>query len=431
MNAMAEPVGAGVAGKERAGGSRWGWIVVGILAALVALGIVIWIYQISQGLQITNMRDNVIWGLYIISFMFFVGLSAGGLIVASSGRLFNIDRFKPITRLAALEASVAIATAALLIIPDLGHPGRIYNLFIHSHWLSPMIWDITVILVYLVLSLVYLWIYTRRDLAARGSWAALGAHASSPEATESDSRVTYVLAWIALPAAVLVHSITAWIFGLQISRGFWYTAIMPPLFIASALVSGMALVIVLALLCRRTGKVTFDDELVSSLGKLLGVFVAVEGFLLFCEILASYYPGVPGEAARQLFTGKYLPGFLIEVVVGLAIPFVLMAIRPLRRHVWIVGLASVLAFIGIFVHRANLVVIGLGQAPIPLSPGTPLGTPQSDGSSFATSSVYFPSLTEFLIVIGIVSLACLLFAAGMRWLPLREGSGRTSDTTGR
>ncbi len=150
------------------------WGVVGLLVALVALGIGIWIYQLVRGLQITHMRDNVIWGLYIISFMFFVGLSAGGLIIASAGRLFGVDRFKPIVRLAVLEATVAIATAALLIIPDLGHPGRIYNLFIHPHWLSPMIWDITVVLIYLVLSLVYVWLYTRRDLAARGSWLALG-----------------------------------------------------------------------------------------------------------------------------------------------------------------------------------------------------------------------------------------------------------------
>jgi molybdopterin-containing oxidoreductase family membrane subunit len=398
------------------------WGVIGLLGALVALGIGIWIYQLVRGLQITNMRDNVIWGLYIISFMFFVGLSAGGLIVASAGRLFGIDRFKPIVRLAVLEATVAIATAALLIIPDLGHPGRIYNLFIHSHWLSPMIWDITVVLIYLVLSLVYVWLYTRRDLAARGSWLALGTKDCSKAACKADERLTYRLAWIALPAAVLVHSITAWIFGLQISRGFWYSAIMPPLFISSALVSGLALVVILALLCRRWGSVSFDDGLLGFLGGLLAVFVAVEAFLVFCEVLAGYYPGVPTDAVHQLFTSRYAPGFMVEIVVGLVIPFALLAFAKLRKRPAIVAVACVLAVIGIFVHRANLIVIGLGKAPIQLAPGTPLGTPQDNGLSFATSSTYFPSLTEFLIVIGIISLAALLFALGARYLPLKEGS---------
>jgi molybdopterin-containing oxidoreductase family membrane subunit len=398
------------------------WGVVGLLGALVALGIGIWIYQLVRGLQITNMRDNVIWGLYIISFMFFVGLSAGGLIIASAGRLFGVARFKPIVRLAVLEATVTIATAALLIIPDLGHPGRIYNLFIHSHWLSPMIWDITVILIYLVLSLVYVWLYMRRDLAARGSWLALGTSDCSKAACQADERLTYRLAWVALPAAVLVHSITAWIFGLQISRGFWYSAIMPPLFISSALVSGLGLVVILALLCRRWGYVSFDDGLLGFLGGLLAVFVAVEAFLLFCEVLAGYYPGVPTDAVHQLFTSRYAPGFMVEIIVGLVIPFVLLAFAGLRRRPAIIAVASVLAVIGIFVHRANLIVIGLGKAPIQLAPGTPLGTPQGSGSSFATSTTYFPSITEFLIVIGIVSVAALLFALGARYLPLKEGS---------
>ena len=394
------------------------WTIV--LVALILLGFGVWIYQIAKGLQITNMRDNVIWGLYIISFMFFVGLSAGGLIIASAGRLFGVERFAPIVRLAVVEATVTIATAALLIIPDLGHVQHIFNLVIHPHWLSPMIWDLTVILVYLVLSLLYLWLYTRRDLAARGSWLALGTKDTGQAGRDRDHHLTYILAWIALPAAVLVHSITAWIFGLQISRGFWYSAIMPPLFISSALVSGLALVTIVAFVVRRSGRVSFGDDLGSFLGGLLAVFLAVEAFLVLCEVLAGYYPGIPTDAVHQLFTGRYAPGFSVEIIVGLILPFILLAVAAWRRRPQVVVIASVLALIGIFVHRANLIVIGLGKAPIQLAPGTPLGTPQTDGSSFATTSVYFPSITEFLIVIGILALSALLFTLAMRYLPLKE-----------
>ncbi len=401
-------------------GSRGFAVWIGVLVVLIVVGLAVWIYQLSQGLQTTHMRDNVIWGLYIITFMFFVGLSAGGLIVASAGRLFNVERFTPIVRLAVVEATVTIATAAILIIPDLGHPQRILNLFFHAHWLSPMIWDVTVILIYLVLSLIYLWLYTRRDLAARGSWMALGTKDTSDAARAHDYHLTYILAWIALPAAVLVHSITAWIFGLQISRGFWYSAIMPPLFISSALVSGLALVVILAFVVRRTGRISFDDDLGRFLGGLLAVFLAVEAFLLLSEVLAGYYPGIPTDAVHQLFSGRYAPGFAVEVVVGLVVPFVLLAVAAWRRRPQVVVVASVLALIGIFVHRANLIVIGLGRDPIALPPGTPLGTPQANGSSFAVSSVYFPSVWEFLIVLGIVALSALLFTLAVRYLPLKE-----------
>ena len=406
------------AARERGAGPGWPWIVIPVV--LVIIGLAVWIYQLTKGLQITNMRDNVIWGLYIISFMFFVGLSAGGLIIASAGRLFHVDRFKPIVRLAVVEAAVTIFTAAILIIPDLGTPSRIFNLLIHAHWMSPMIWDITVIAIYLVLSLLYIWFYMRRDLADRGSWMALGTKDTSPAARARDDRLTYGLAWVALPAAVLVHSITAWVFGLQISRGFWYSAIMPPLFICSALVSGLSLVIILSLITRRYGRVDFDNGLVSYLGGLLAVFIAVEGFLVLSEVLAGRYPGVPTDAVNQLFSGRYAPGFAVEVIVGLVIPFILLAVASLRRRPSLVVFASVLALIGIFVHRANLIVIGLGEAPIRLSPGTPLGIPAEDGSSFATSSVYFPSGTEILIVLGIVALSALLFALAVRYLPLKE-----------
>ncbi len=396
------------------------WIVA--LVALILLGFGVWVYQLFRGLQITNMRDNVIWGLYIISFMFFVGLSAGGLIIASAGRLFGVERFAPIVRLAVVEATVTIATAALFIIPDLGHVQHIYNLFIHAHWLSPMIWDVTVILIYLVLSLLYVWLYMRRDFAARGSWLALGVKDTGQAGRDRDHRLTVGRAWIALPAAVLGHSLTAWIFGLQISRGFWYSAIMPPLFISSALVSGLALVTIIAFVVRRTGRISFGDELGSFLGGLLAVFLAVEAFLVLCEVLAGYYPGIPTDAVHELFSGRYAPGFAVEIVVGLVIPFVLVAVASWRRRPQIVVIASVLALIGIYVHRANLIVIGLGKAPIQLAPGTPLGIPQPSGSSFATSSVYFPSVWEFLIVIGIVALSALLFTLAALYLPLREKS---------
>jgi len=401
----------------------WGWRVwMIVLGLLIAAGLGTWIYQLMQGLQITHMRGNVIWGLYIITFMFFVGLSAGGLIIASAGRLFAGERYKPIARLALVEAAIAIFIAAVLIIPDLGRLEHIFNLVIHAHWLSPMIWDFLVVIIYLVISVVYLWLYTRRDHAARGSWMALGTKDHSATARASDEKVTYWYAWLALPAAILVHSFTAWIFGLQISRGFWYQAIMAPLFISSALVSGLALVIILAMVTRRRGKVSFDDGLLSSIGRLLAIFIAVEAFFVFCEVLAAYFPGVASDPSRQLLTGRYAPGFYFEVIAGLVIPFVMLLFARWRAHRSVIAVASVLALLGIFVHRANVIVIGLGKAPMQLAPGTSLGMPTAGGSSFEVNSVYFPTGWEFLIVIGALALATMLFTLAIRYVPLKESS---------
>jgi molybdopterin-containing oxidoreductase family membrane subunit len=394
-----------------------GWIL--LLLALMAVGVAAFAYQFANGLVVTGMRNVVMWGQYILFFMFFVGLSAGGLIVASAGRLFGIKAFKPITRLAVLEATVAVILAATFILPDLGRPERILNIPLYFNPTSPMIWDITIVMVYMAMSAFYVWLYARADLARRGSWLALGT-GTSERTMAREERVKGIMAWIALPAAILLHSITAWIFGLQISRGFWYSSIMAPMFIASALVSGLGLVILLALLLRRLGRLSFRDDLVALLGGLLGTFVVVEAFFILAEYLTATYPGAPeGAAAARMLSGPYLPLFLFEVVIGLGVPFLILAIRPLRRRPAWVGLAAAIGIVGIFVHRLNLVLNGLSFPNIDLPPGLPIGRPQ-DGASFAESYFYVPTAIEWMVVIGIIAGGALLFTAAVAYLPMQE-----------
>jgi molybdopterin-containing oxidoreductase family membrane subunit len=228
------------------------------------------------------------------------------------------------------------------------------------------------------------------------------------------------MAWVALPAAIMLHSITAWIFGLQIGRGFWYTSIMAPMFITSALVSGTGLVILLALVLRRFGRLRFGDDLVALLGGLLGVFITVEGFFILAEYLTASYPGAPeGEAAARMLTGPYAPLFLFEVGVGLVIPFVILAVRRLRRDPRWVAAAAAIGIVGIFVHRLNLVLNGLSYPNIGLPPGVPVGVEQG-GSSFLTSYWYVPTLVEWVIVSGVLAFGALLFTLAVRYLPMQE-----------
>jgi dimethyl sulfoxide reductase membrane subunit len=402
------------------GRRRWAFTAwIALLLGLIGLGLAAFAYEFVNGLAVTGMRNIVMWGNYILFFMFFVGLSAGGLIVASAGRLFGVKAFKPITRLAVLEATIAVVLAATFILPDLGRPERVINILLYFNPTSPMVWDITIVTVYAVMSAFYVWLYARADLARRGSWLALRT-GTSPRTMAREERMKTAMAWIALPAAIMLHSITAWIFGLQIGRGFWYTSIMAPMFIASALVSGMGLVIILALILRRLGRLRFDDGLVSLLGALLAIFVVVEAFLLLAEYLTATYPGAPeAEAAARMLTGPYLPLFLFEVVVGLGVPFAILVVPRLRRDARWVGLAAAIGIVGIFVHRLNLVLNGLSYPNVPFPPGLPMGTPQ-DGSTFAMSYWYVPTIVEWLIVLGVLAGGALLFTLAVRFLPMQE-----------
>jgi molybdopterin-containing oxidoreductase family membrane subunit len=396
------------------------WLL--ILAIVMAAGLAAFLWQFTNGLVVTGMRNTVMWGQYILFFMFFIGLSAGGLIVASAGRLFGASIFKPITRLAVLEATVAVLLAGVFILPDLGRPERVVNILLYANLTSPMVWDITIVIVYTVLSAAYVWLYTRADLARRGSPAALGTGLSERQLAR-DERAKSALAWVALPAAILLHSITAWIFGLQISRGFWYSSIMAPMFIASALVSGLALVILLALVVRRVGKIDFRDDLVAFLGGLLGVFIAVEAFLVLAEYLTASYPGGTGEssAIERMLVGPYAPLFWVEIGLGLLVPFVILAVRRTRIQPRWVALASGLAIVGIFVHRMNLILNGLSYPPVGLPPGVSIGADQGPAaSSFAMSYWYVPTIVEYTVVAGVLAFGALLFTLAVLWLPLRE-----------
>lgn len=419
-SAVANPARAAGSARGRLGLAIW----LAVLAAFMIAGLAAFAYQFANGLVVTGMRNTVMWGQYILFFMFFIGLSAGGLIVASAGRLFGVATFKPITRLAVVEATVAVMLAGIFIIPDLGRPERVLNLLLHPNPTSPMIWDITIVVAYTLMSLTYVWLYTRADLARRGSWLAFGTGTSERTMARED-RVKSAMAWVALPSAILLHSITAWIFGLQISRGFWYSAIMAPMFIASALVSGLGLVILLALAVRRVGRIAFDDRLVAFLGGLLGVFIAVEGFFVGAEYLTAAYPGAPDEAGpiARMLVGPYAPLFWIEIGVGLVIPFLLLAIRRTRTSPRWVAAAAAIAIFGIFVHRLNLILNGLSYAPIGVEPGVSIGVYQGVAAdSFAMSYWYVPTIVEWLVVGGILALGAALFTAAVAWLPLQERS---------
>ncbi len=187
--------------------SRGFYGLIVALAAIVAVGAYAWSIQLQNGLIMTNMRDVVSWGLYISLFAWFVGVSAGGLIVSSAAAVFRIKQWQPISKLANLIASVAIALAAFSILPDLGRPDRILNLFMYPQFNSPLMWDVTIIFTYLIISVVELWLLISADNARKRG---------NEMGYFSRERIVRGLAFVALPTAVLTHSITAWIFGLQI-----------------------------------------------------------------------------------------------------------------------------------------------------------------------------------------------------------------------
>ena len=377
-----------------------GWVAA--LAIVVLWGLGAWVYQLTQGLVVTGMRDVVSWGLYIFTFAFFVGLSAGGLIVASSAEVFGVKALKPLARLGVLTAAACVATAALMILPDLGNPQRLYNIVLHPNWSSPLVWDIIIIAAYFLFAVTDLWVMSRRT-----------------SALSSRARVLRLMAYLGLPLAVLLHSITAWIFGLQIARPLWNTALMAPLFVASAILSGTALVTLVAMAAHRFDRIEVPAATWKALAGLMATALAVDLFFVASDYITILWGNVPRERAAL---DMILPGgswqwlFWLEWVVGGIVPFVLLVAPRLRGRLGVLSLASVLVLVGVYALRIELVVGGLVKPLIHLPPGNAIGTYSDGHQVFQLTGIYHPTWVEVSIVSGLVALFSLLVIGGYRWL---------------
>ena len=325
-----------------------------------------------------------------MAFMFFVGLSAGGLIVASSAHVFGIESFKRVSMPAVITSTVCILCAGAFILIDLGGIQRIWNMFIHLNFTSPLAWDMCVITTYLVINVLDI-IWLRRG----------------------DERKVKMLSYVALPVAILVHSVTAWIFGLEIAKEGWYSAIMAPIFVASACDSGLALLmVVLAAVCK-AGVFDCGRELFANLARLLATFIAVDAFFIGCELLTTAYPGTEGAShvLGIMTSGATAPFFWFEILGGLLIPFVLLASAKRRERTGVVVAASALVMCGVFCKRVWLLFTSFAVTNVYGAPGISSGSTAARGADgfdmWALAGSYMPQPVEFAVVAAVVSF-CIL-----------------------
>ncbi|MCI8367243.1 MAG: polysulfide reductase NrfD [Eggerthellaceae bacterium] len=378
-------------------------IAIGVSAVLVVLGIVLWAMQLSGGMIQTAMRNLDSWGLYITSFMFFVGLSAGGLIISSVPKAFGIEGFGGIAKVAVMTSIASTVAAIGLVVVDMGQPFRVWELFVYSNLGSPLMWDIIVLGTYLILSCVYLWAQVQSE-KGKVSHVALR-----------------VISVIALVCAILVHSVTAWIFGLQQSHEMWHTALLAPWFVSSALVCGTGLVMAAVIALRAAGYLKLGQSHLVKLAKLLAVFLLVDLYFFGCDLLTEAFPAGSGMAVvEMLVSGPLAPFFWIEIV-GCIAAAVICLVPQLRTNPLLV-VASLLAIAAIFCKRVQLLVGGFQIANIDYAGVmTPFTVTNWEGNMAQAyqGMVYWPTPLEFGVTLGVVALGFLIFFLGLKFLPLK------------
>lgn len=294
---------------------------------------------------IYNVRHEMPLTILIAVYFYMTGLSAGSFILSTLAYGFGMKQFKPIGKVGVIMATLLLVLAPLSLIADLGQPLRFWYLFVYLNTTSPITIGTFLLTLYPINCLIYAYFMFRGNL-----------------------RLTKLFGLIGIPLAISVHGYTGFILALGKARALWNTAVMPALFLVSAMVSGIALMMLAVIIKDRffSEQKKVNMEIVAALSNLLLVAIFVDLFLVLSDILVLLTADVEAkEGAMLILKGNFSPYFLgMEIVLGALIPLFILVLPWTRRYIPAVTLASLLVMAGIMAMR-YVMVIG-GQA-IPLS----------------------------------------------------------------
>jgi Ni/Fe-hydrogenase subunit HybB-like protein len=388
------------------GKSRGYRAAIVVLGVLTLAGLVAFIISYVLGHQTFGASNVVPWGMPIVLAIYLIGLSAGSLILSSLTYVFGREEYKPIARVAVFLAIVLIFGAMLSIGIDLGRPEKFWRLFMFFYMNNmKSMFAINGILYggYFVISLLYLGII----------------FANRPA-------VTKIMGTVAVGWAVLVHMGTGAIFGFIAAREAWVSPVKPFEFLAAALTSGLALLIVAVTLTLKFSGRDVKKEMIASLGRMLTAFIGILLLLIIVDKLTHLY--VPHrEATVYLLAGHYSWIFwALQIGMGAVIPLAILLNKRLNKTVRWVVLAAASVVVGVFFERYYLVIPAAAFPQPYYSPGTIEGVWGATGSFTITP-------TEMVLSAGIFALLGILFILGLKYLellPAKEPAEKAAEVPG-
>jgi molybdopterin-containing oxidoreductase family membrane subunit len=401
----------------------------GIFKFLLSLSIFITLFAVtgvylttSKGLKLWGISNSIPWAMDITNFVFWIGISHAGSLISAILFLFRQHWRAGIHRIAEAMTIFALFTA---IIYPVFHTGRPWlTIFwvlpfpiqsgVWVNFKSPLMWDVFAILIYLISSLIFLYIGLIPDLAIlsqkvksvflRKVYNFFSAFWLGSSKQWSNYRATYlVIAGLITPLVLSVHSIVSFDFAVSLVPG-WHTTIMPPYFVAGAIFSGCASLIVLLAICRLLFKLEdiISVDVMEKVNKLMLVSGLMLTYSYLTEFFFVFYGANSFENQSLIFrvTGDYKFVFWAMLLLNIIFPQLLW-FRKIRRNISFSLLVSILVLIGMWLERYSIIVPNLAK-------------------DYLTSNqnIYFPTLTEISILIGSFGLFMTLFLIFFRYFPI-------------
>jgi molybdopterin-containing oxidoreductase family membrane subunit len=350
------------------------------------------------------MRDQVSWAFYIGNFTFLVGVAAAAVLLVIPAYVYGWGPIKEVVILGELLAISAITMCLLFILVDMGHPERFLHImpfFGTPNWpRSLLTWDALVLNMYLALNLT---------VVLHILWK--GYHGQ-----HYNQRIVVPLVLFSIPAAVSIHTVTAFLYNGMAARPFWNASILAPRFLASAFCSGPAVMLILFQILRKTTKFPIKDEAIFKVAELMAYAMFVNLFLLGAELFKEYYSATEHLLYTQyLWSGigghRALVPFAWFSLACSVISFLLFLVPRTRSNLVTLNVGCVLIWAGVYIEKGMALII----------PGM---TPDTLGEIYE----YTPSATEWSIAAGVFGIGFLVFTVLVKIaVPILQGTFRKRE----
>jgi Ni/Fe-hydrogenase subunit HybB-like protein len=365
------------------------------------------------------------WGLWVVFYLLFVGLTAGAFLVTIITYVFEVKRFRSIGRLSAFTVLIALLCELTFITLDLGHMSRIYRFLLTPSFTSLMTWFVIFTNAMVVIYLLESFFLLREDLVLwaqdqnrKGSGIyrllALGKSTYGPADRLSDERRVHVLSIISLPVGLLFYGTNGAFFAILMNRPIWNSALTPLLFIMAALLSGGALITFLIYIFQH------DDELVRPLGRIVLFLLIGYIFLEVLQFFVGYQTATLSIVASLnliAFGPHWWTFWIAHLLIGSLIPVYLLLGRSTDSKA--IAWACFLIVLTFAAVRFNFLIPDLSVYKL-----------EGLETTFFHRRLrtdYTPSLVEWLVSIWIISFGILIFVAGMRWLPIWSSNNKGGE----
>jgi molybdopterin-containing oxidoreductase family membrane subunit len=360
-------------------------IWTGLLLVTILIGLVAFVIQVVKGHEVTGMRDNVVWGIYIINFIFFVCLSYSGAFIAGILHFFKTPWKNSILRIVEIITVLSLIIGPIFILLCIGRLDRLHYLFIYPRIQSPITWDIIAIITDLIGCFIYLYLTFIPDFAIlRDNSSNVSAWrqklyrflALNYQDTQSQRvrlhKITRTMSAMIIVLAIIAYSVLAWIFSLTLQPG-WNSTIFAPYFIVAGLYSGVGVIIISMYLIRKYFKLDHYIRKVHFMGAgiVLLIISLLFGYFTFSEYFSRWFSHkIHDVNLLDTLFNRYFWEFIFANYIGVLVPIIIIFFKKFRT-IKSITFAAVIAVLGLWFNRYLIVVPTLETPYLPIQDTRP------------------------------------------------------------